>query len=159
MQLLESIPDPRLEITFDRRILGFLLWLIDLPAADLLEVRRRLDFAAGMGKFLSAADDLQSEISFLKGSPPSRWTLRLDRVPPLSVYAVYLRTEEPALANYLVRWRHLQSDTDGNDLVRLGLTPGPTFKKILARLRAAWLDEEVTSHEEEIAFLDKLLKL
>ena len=156
--LLESMPDPRLDIPPDRRALGYLLWLVDLPQSDLLEVERRLDFTAGLSKFLNAAALLLADLPALRGASPSQWTARLDKVPPFSIYAMYLRTEEPALASYLVKWRTIDSHTHGNDLMRLGISPGPSFKKILWRLRSAWLDGEITSHEQEIALLNSLME-
>jgi hypothetical protein len=38
-----------------------------------------------------------------------------------------------------------------------GLEPGPKFKEIFTRLRAAWLDGEVGSEEEEVKLLGTLL--
>lgn len=156
--LLDSMPDPRLDISPDRRALGYLLWLSDLPRDDLNEVQNRLAFSAGMSKFLSAAAELRADLPALRGASPSQWTARLDKTPPFAIYATYLRTEEPALASYLVRWRRIQPQTDGNDLVRLKVAPGPAFKKILGRLRSAWLDGEISTHEEEIMLLNSLLE-
>ncbi len=156
-QLLASIPDPRLEIVPDRRALGYLLWLADQPPADLAEIIERLAFTAGMGKFLSGAAGLLTDLPALQGASPSQWTARLDKTPPFAIYAMYLRTEEPALASYLVRWRTIHPRTNGNDLVRLKVAPGPAFKKILWRLRSAWLDGEISTHEDELSLLNSLL--
>jgi hypothetical protein len=49
--------------------------------------------------------------------------------------------------------------TTGYTLQQRGLEPGPKFKEILARLRAAWLDGEVQSEEEEVVLLKNLLKM
>ena len=48
--------------------------------------------------------------------------------------------------------------TSGETLKQMLLTPGPTYQKILIALRAAWLDGEVKTKEEEITLLKKLLK-
>jgi tRNA nucleotidyltransferase (CCA-adding enzyme) len=61
------------------------------------------------------------------------------------------------LQNYLEKWRHVKPYTTGHDLKQLGLPPGPKYQNILDRLRAAWLDGEVTSEKEEIDLLRRVL--
>jgi len=41
----------------------------------------------------------------------------------------------------------------GEDLRRLGVRPGPIYRKILAAVRAARLDGRLRSAEEEVAFV------
>jgi len=156
--LLDSIPDPQLEIEPDRRTLGYLLWLPDVAAGELGRIQERLAFSAGLGKYLSGAAELLADLSGLHGARPSQWTARLDQTPPFAIYAMYLQTGEPALASYLIRWRRIRPQTNGNDLLRLKVASGPAFKKILWRLRSAWLDDEISTHEEEIMLLNSLLE-
>ncbi len=54
-------------------------------------------------------------------------------------------------------WRWVRPVTNGDDLRKLGLPPGPIYAKLLGRLRAAWLDSEVKSLAEEQALLQTLL--
>jgi tRNA nucleotidyltransferase (CCA-adding enzyme) len=51
----------------------------------------------------------------------------------------------------------VRSHTNGHSLRALGLEPGPQYRRILERLRAAWLDGEVSSAEQEDALLRILL--
>jgi tRNA nucleotidyltransferase (CCA-adding enzyme) len=88
---------------------------------------------------------------------PSQWTFHLDAVPSLAVYAVWLATSESALQDYLMSWQNVNPITTGDELKKRGLEPGPKFKHILTRLRAAWLDGEVETEEEEKGMLDGLL--
>jgi tRNA nucleotidyltransferase (CCA-adding enzyme) len=62
------------------------------------------------------------------------------------------------LTKYLSEWWHIKPKTTGHDLKKRGIPPGPKYAEILRRLRAAWLDGEVKSEEEEKALLDKLHK-
>jgi tRNA nucleotidyltransferase (CCA-adding enzyme) len=62
------------------------------------------------------------------------------------------------LSDYLLYWRNVKPYTTGYTLQQRGLEPGPKFKEILTRLRAAWLDGEVQTEEEEKVKLDNLLK-
>jgi tRNA nucleotidyltransferase (CCA-adding enzyme) len=88
---------------------------------------------------------------------PSEWTEALDAFTLLAVYAVYLLTSHPALKDYLVTWRYIRPTITGDDLNARGLTPGPEFKRILSRLRVAWLDGEVHNVAEETRLLESLL--
>ncbi len=45
--------------------------------------------------------------------------------------------------------RHIAPELTGRDLKRMGLTPGPAFRKILTDLRDARLDGEISSRAEE----------
>jgi tRNA nucleotidyltransferase (CCA-adding enzyme) len=54
-------------------------------------------------------------------------------------------------------WRWVRPITTGDDLVALGLQPGPAFARLLQRLRQAWQDGEVKSYLEEQALLQALI--
>jgi tRNA nucleotidyltransferase (CCA-adding enzyme) len=58
---------------------------------------------------------------------------------------------------YAEAWRHVRATLTGDDLRRMGLKPGPSFGTLLNRLRQAWLDGEVTSAEQELAYLKRLM--
>jgi tRNA nucleotidyltransferase (CCA-adding enzyme) len=66
-------------------------------------------------------------------------------------------SSEKSLHAYLEKWQHVKAITTGDDLKQLGLEPGPKYKEILDRLRAAWLDGEVTTREEEYKLRDYLI--
>ena len=46
----------------------------------------------------------------------------------------------------------------GNDLMEMGLTPGPRFKTLLEKVREAQLDGTVRTKDEAIALVRKLLE-
>ncbi len=66
-------------------------------------------------------------------------------------------TARAQIAEYAARLRYVQPFIDGDDLKAMGLKPGPLFGRILRRLRAAWLDGEVKSFEEERALAERLI--
>jgi tRNA nucleotidyltransferase (CCA-adding enzyme) len=154
---LGQVPSSSFELELDRKTLGYLLWLMDAPESVIESFSVRLDFTAPLTKSLRGASRLKSELPAMTGSKPSQWTERLDKVPLAAVYAVYLTTQQQALKEYLLKWRHIKSSTTGDTLRAHGLPPGPEFKSILSRLRAAWLDGEVKSKEEESRLLAELL--
>ncbi len=143
-----------------RRALGYLLWLSGLPPAQIHAVCTRLRLAISLRAALLAAHDLRANLPALQEARPSAVVARLEEVPPLAVFAVWLAAapeERLPLENYLARWRHVHPTVSGHTLQARGLTPGPSFRKILRRLRDAWLDGDVKNEQEEQTLLEKLL--
>jgi tRNA nucleotidyltransferase (CCA-adding enzyme) len=60
-------------------------------------------------------------------------------------------------AAYLAVYRRVSPICGGDDLLALGLRPGPTVQKALSALRLARLDGEVTTVEDEKAFARRFL--
>jgi tRNA nucleotidyltransferase (CCA-adding enzyme) len=56
---------------------------------------------------------------------------------------------------YLTRLRTVKVELSGDDLKKLGIPPGPRYKKILAELLDAKLDGLVHNRDEEMAFVRK----
>ncbi|MFZ0449213.1 MAG: CBS domain-containing protein [Desulfatiglandaceae bacterium] len=54
---------------------------------------------------------------------------------------------------YFTRLRGTQTLLGGKDLLEMGFTPGPNFKKILEGLLERRLNEEVKTREDEVAFV------
>jgi tRNA nucleotidyltransferase (CCA-adding enzyme) len=149
-----TIPDI---MTF-KRTLGWILWLMPLPEFDVEMISKRLDFPALLTKSTRAASTLLNALPSFIAWRPSRWTFYLEDLPSISVYAVYLMRKEPALRDYLVSWRKIKPRITGDDLKKRGLEPGPKYAEILRQLRAAWLDGDVNSKEEELRLLEKLIQ-
>lgn len=97
------------------------------------------------------------------GLPPSGLTFRLEQTDEASAVAAWVGLESDALSRkaleaYLAIWRGMRPRADGATLRQTGLAPGPIYRRILERLRAAWLDGEVASELEEKSLLDRLVK-
>ena len=140
-----------------RQVLGYCLWLLDLSPSEIDAAQTRLIFPLAVLTSLREAARLRVDLPHFSGAAPSKWVERLRGVPLTAIYAVYLVSGIDALETYAVHWQHIHPKTDGNALNALGLPPGPAYKKILLRLRAAWLDGEVASAEQEKMLLEKLL--
>ena len=145
-----------------RRMLGWSLWLMDVPHPDLENIEKRLHFEAGLRELLLAASALFAGVNSLAGKKPSRCVAVLDQIPLKAVQAVSLALpaspRRQLLHDYLETWRHVKPRTTGHDLKKRGLTPGPAYKSILRHLCEAWLDGEVMTVDEEMALLEKLTK-
>ncbi|NJN79878.1 MAG: hypothetical protein HC797_05060 [Anaerolineales bacterium] len=150
--------DARLDIPADRRTMGYMLWFMELPEDEVFSIANRLDFSNELTLAVWSAAQLKWSLQHLAESQPSVWTYALEKLPLLSIYAVYLVSREKSLLNYISLWRHVKPQTTGDDLKSRGLTPGPRYKEILSALRTAWLDGEVTSKTQEETLLQKLLK-
>ncbi|HXG36476.1 MAG TPA: hypothetical protein VNL15_05875 [Dehalococcoidia bacterium] len=80
---------------------------------------------------------------------------------PLEAIAAFALTTADATAasqsrHYLEVSRHLRTVLSGEDLLRLGVAPGPQVGKVLRELRSARINGQVRSRDEEIALVRKL---
>ncbi len=154
--LLNSKLSDEFGISTNHTLLGYLLWLFDSPLELVRSISNRLDFTAELAETVRALLQLKNELPAFAGFKPSTWTARLDKVPVMAIYALWLVSNEPALKEFLVKWRHIKANITGDDLIARGIPPGPRYKEILTRLRAAWLDGEVNTAEQEEIMLKGL---
>ena len=144
-----------------RRSTGWILWLAGLPQAKIEALAERLAFPAALTREISSAARLLVDLPSLSVARPSQWATRLDDVPEAAIHAISMLTwdeaAKQAMDDYLSKWKQVKPRTTGHNLQKRGLQPGPRYKEILSRLRAAWLDGEVSSEKEESQLLDSLL--
>jgi tRNA nucleotidyltransferase (CCA-adding enzyme) len=145
-----------------RQELGYTLWLMTLPAEDADGIVRRLKLPAQLARVIEAAGKLWAERQSLADTSPSLAVLTLEDAPPLAVYALYLASGDGhvrgTLHAYVTQWAKVQPHIDGYVLRARGLTPGPRYRAILSKVRAAWLDGEVANEVDEQMLLEKLLR-
>ena len=60
------------------------------------------------------------------------------------------------VSHFVTHLRQVKPLMDGHDLKRLGIPPGPCYKKILDALLVARLNGKVVSFEDELALINKL---
>lgn len=149
--------DMRLDVEANRRVMSYMFWFIDLSEADVITLANRLDFTNELTLAVWAAAQLKRGMPHLIDLRPSEWTYALEKLPLLSIYAVYLISRESALLSYISIWRHVKPQTNGDDLKKLGLQPGPRFGEILTELRSAWLDGVLSNKTEEEELLRSLI--
>jgi len=140
----------------------WILWLMHLTEQEIEFVNARLHFSADLLKMLRSASLLNANRTALAGLKPSECVELLEGYSLRALETIY-----PVLANeeiknriliYLSEWRHVKPKTTGHDLKERGLKPGPKYAEILRRLRAAWLDGEVNTEEEELMMLSNLIR-
>ena len=155
--LLNSKPLAEFGIAENRVMLGYLLWLMDSPKDVIEFLSRRLDFTAELTEASLSMIQVKNELASLAGAKPSVWTMRLEKIPWMAVYVLWLVFNEAALKEFLVKWRCVKTNITGDDLKARGLLPGPRYKEILSQLRSAWLDGKVKNDKEEEELLNTLL--
>lgn len=94
-------------------------------------------------------------------NPPSRIAFFLNAYDARGL-AILARVEEARaaqkIATYLDVYRNITIRTTGDDLVKLGVRPGPRYKELLDAALAARIDGKVKSKREELALIKKLIR-
>ena len=144
-----------------KQILGYLVWLGQLPEPTLRLISSRLRFKSNLKRLLIETSKINQALPDLAGSKPSEIVHAFEKAPRLSLYAAYVVNEAQALREplwgFVCQWAEVTLHTTGDDLRELGLRPSPAYGRILTTLRDAWLDGKVQSRAEEKALLNKLV--
>jgi tRNA nucleotidyltransferase (CCA-adding enzyme) len=145
-----------------KRALGYVLMLIRYPRKKAQSIAKRLKLPRLLNQPIFAACEIWPDLPRLQQVAPSEFTFRLDVIPPLARYALYLAVDEEAmrqrLLTYVIQWQHVAPRTTGDNLRELGVPPGPQYRQILDALRAAWLDGEITNPDQERQRLEQLIR-
>ncbi len=105
-------------------------------------------------------------VTFVKsavGLRPSQFVRGIEPLDDLyarcAAYAIALVDDQNTpLKDYIENWQYVQPVLTGDNLKRMGLTPGPLFGKLLRQLRDDLLDGKIT-HEQEYARVQELIAL
>jgi tRNA nucleotidyltransferase (CCA-adding enzyme) len=154
---LNSEPSTEFGFSVNKILLNYLLWFMDSLAEMIKFHSKRLDFNSDLTEASLAVVRMKKELTSYADFKPSKWTARLEKIPLISVYALWLVSKEPALKEFLVNWRYIKASITGDDLKALGIPTGPHYKKILSQLRSARLDGTVKTDKEEGELLNTLL--
>jgi hypothetical protein len=157
MEAREQVPKEQLPLIY------FGLWLYRLDWLDVEAICQRLKVTAGTMRVLRQIAHVKSDLSGLgESARPSGVVRVLDCCMAATLAVVKLAETDASVRQNIERYddefRHVKPDVGGADLIARGVQPGPQFGRVLGRLRAAWLDGEVSSSEGEAALLHELLK-
>jgi len=140
----------------------WILWLMRLNDQEIEFLNERLHFSAELLKILHSAALLNANQTAVVGLKPSQAVELLEgySIKALEVLSSAVEDEKikSVLTKYLSEWWYVKPKTTGHDLKKRGIPPGPKYTEILRRLRAAWLNGEVKTEEEEKSLLHELLK-
>jgi hypothetical protein len=89
--------------------------------------------------------------------PPSQVAALLQPYPPALRWLLYTLHSDPVARHWLERYEATLAAVrpllTGTDLLALGVPRGPAMRDILAALRAARLDGQITTHADEEQFV------
>jgi tRNA nucleotidyltransferase (CCA-adding enzyme) len=146
----------------NRRRLAYILWFIHLPVEKIKAILRRLRYPTTQSKVVLSASHLWKDLPWLANAKLSQIANRLEDVPALAIYAVFLAARNEHVCSnlqaYLNRINLITPTVTGYDLQRRGLPPGPIYKYILGAIRDGWLDGKIENVDQEQAYLDELIK-
>ena len=141
--------------------LAYMVWLLQLNCQESLVIADRLHFNNQLMDALKRSLQVLGEFDSLSALRPSEFAERVGELPPLAGYALFLLCPleklKTALEQYFIRWHKFNPSIDGNRLKALGMEPGPRYSEIINRLRAAWIDGEIDSPEQEENLLKEIL--
>jgi tRNA nucleotidyltransferase (CCA-adding enzyme) len=147
--------------------LVYLMALIDnLDLSGLRSIFKAFVFRKGEEKRMLTYKKMSAEFIrqlSQKGILPSRIFHLLD---PLSYEVILLikakyknKNLNKHIEDFLEIYNFIRISVTGHDLYRLGIEPGPYYQKIFARVFKAKLDGCVSTKEEELALINKLIRI
>lgn len=147
----------------DRRFVYLSLMLYRLEAKALQAVIERLKVPRADAGDLTLLPDLRRALRRLAlVRRPSRVCDALQPYPARLLAAAWVASEQAGvrsrLEQYQTRYRQVEAELTGDDLIALGLRPGPLFGRLLGALRDARLDGLVSTREQEEALLRRMLE-
>lgn len=150
------------DVSLQNRNSRWILWLMHLTEQQIESLNERLHFTTGLLKALRSASLLNANLAALAGLKPSQVVELLEGYSIKAIEVISCAAQDTEIKNiltkYLSEWWSVRPKTTGHDLKKRGIPPGPKYTEILRRLRAAWLDGEVKTEEEEKALLDSLIQ-
>lgn len=158
-----------LKQSLDTWIIYFLALCQNLAADDFVETCVRLDigprfisrYAEARTRGIKALDIINRSIHGRSRSLlPSEVCSLLQGLPVEILLHLMARTDELTRRQFSIYFTNLSQVTtviDGNDLIKLGLEPGPAHKRILAAILAARLDGLIDNGEDELKMAEELI--
>ena len=138
--------------------------MIETRADDVFAICRRLALTQKLTKSIAAFVQLLAIADGLREASlrPSQVTMLLDDKPTPAFHALWIFLLDSLLAKqriekFMSEWRLFRPKTNGEELKRLGLPPGPIYRRILDQLRFGWIDGDIASDAEERNVLQALL--
>lgn len=142
----------------------YALFMLRVPTDSARAFCDRLHFPTSMRSVIIDANKLACRLpSLCTSGAPSEFVSVFDSVQEEALFAIWIGMKDQdecrtALDNYLSEWRYIHPKSTGDSLRKLGLPPSPAYRQILFKLRAAWLDGEVTTYEQEKKYLSELVE-
>lgn len=139
------------------------LLMYELPADAVAEFLSRFKIRKEYSDLILAVHDLADRAAVLDthNLSSSAIVTALDETSEEARFLLRVATDDwlvrQRLDLYQRRLQHVHPTLNGDDLQRMGIAPGPVYRRILERLRDALLDGEIATHAEEEALARSFL--
>lgn len=140
-------------------------WCILLYAADAERILKRLELSR---LYVDSVLKTQKMVSALQSIPPASQPSLIvqtieavenrEQINRIVCQAAWAIQPSELLLRYVEEWRNVRPALTGEDLKAAGLRPGPLFGTILDRLRAALLDGDIHTIQEERAMIQQWIR-
>ena len=135
--------------------LFFCLLIHSFDEKDIEQLLVRLNIPAKLSRAMSDTVRLKTRLPLLDkpSLKPSEVYYLLTEYEPLAIQTDAIATESPtvrrSLQLFLTKLRYVRTALDGEDLKKLGVSPGPEMGRVLRMLHKAKLDGEVCTRADE----------
>jgi len=68
-------------------------------------------------------------------------------------------TVKRSISNYFTRLRHIDTSVKGKDLKKMGIKPGPIYRKILEAVLDAKLNGQIKTRDDELKFVKDYVRV
>ena len=136
---------------------------VSFSAADGAGFTRRLNLPSDWARGVRDTIVLREKQSAISGPSvrPSDVCMALDGLDPSAIAALARFSDNPQvvarLRQYLDEWRLVSPALTGDDLLAMGVTPGPMVGQVLRELTTAKLDGLVGNEEGERALVNQII--
>ncbi len=143
--------------------LYFAVWTYRMEALAFAQLDQRLNLMRSTLTMLENLHELKDPASRLERPDlrPSEIYHLLQPASDATRFLLPIITASETVAAHIRRYeqdlRHVRPHTDGRDLKRMGLAPGPLYRQVLDAARAAWMDGALQSEAEERALVQRLV--
>lgn len=138
----------------------YITWFSEL-GKSYKSICKRLRMPAMIAENITRNRQFQKIAGNLTDLKPSEITESLESYPHFVLFLNFILCDNENLRQILLKfithWQMVKPFTNGEDLRDRGIKPGPNYKQILNQLRSAWLDEEITTVEQELLLLEAIL--
>ena len=139
--------------------------LFGLESADRSAIIRKLYLARERGSMIVTAcreaPALLNKLSEIELNP-SMVVRHLESLPVEALLLAHALSDDRVVKNHLKLYldglRYVRPRLNGSDLKKLGLKPGPRYRKIIESLKQAVLDGEVRTPQEELNYVISFLE-
>jgi tRNA nucleotidyltransferase (CCA-adding enzyme) len=144
--------------------LYFAVWTYRMEAMAFAQLDQRLNLMRSTLTVLENLHDLTGDVPRLERPDllPSEIYQILHPASDATRFLLPIVTASETVQAHIRRYeqelRHVRPKTDGRDLKRMGLAPGPLYRQVLDAARGAWMDGRIESEAEERALVEQLVR-